>query len=221
MRVESFPQRPYAVPAGATELILVRHGASQAAVEGEPFPLVDGRSDPALAPEGRAQAEAVGARLAEEDFARLFVSGLTRTRETAAPLAARRQMAPELVPDLVEVGLGEWEGGEYRIRMRRRDPLAVRVHREERYDLIPGAEPAEAFAARVDRGVRRVVGETGPDAAAVVVVHGGVIGEICRQATGSRPFAFIRADNGSLTRVVVRKDGSRLVRSFNDTAHLD
>ena len=221
MSVESFPQRPYAVPAGATELILVRHGASQAAVEGEPFPLVDGRSDPALAPEGRAQAEAVGARLAEEDFARLFVSGLTRTRETAAPLAARREMEPELVPDLVEVGLGEWEGGEYRIRMRRRDPLAVRVHREERYDLIPGAEPAEAFAARVDRGVRRVVRETGPDAAAVVVVHGGVIGEICRQATGSRPFAFIRADNGSLTRVVVRKDGSRLVRSFNDTAHLD
>jgi probable phosphoglycerate mutase len=104
--------------------------------------------------------------------------------------------------------------------MRRGAPLALRVQREERYDLIPGAEPAQAFAARVRAGVDRVVAATGPDAVAVVVVHGGVIGEICRQASGSRPFAFIRADNGSISRLVVRPDGSWVVRSYNDTAHL-
>jgi probable phosphoglycerate mutase len=55
----------------------------------------------------------------------------------------------------------------------------------------------------------------------VAVVHGGVIGELCRQATASRPFAFVHADNASITRLVALADGRRLLRSFNDTAHLD
>ncbi|MDQ3630349.1 MAG: histidine phosphatase family protein, partial [Actinomycetota bacterium] len=56
---------------------------------------------------------------------------------------------------------------------------------------------------------------------AVAVVHGGVVGELCRQATDSRPFAFIHADNGSITRLVVLGGGGLLLRSFNDTSHLD
>jgi probable phosphoglycerate mutase len=51
-------------------------------------------------------------------------------------------------------------------------------------------------------------------------VHGGVIGELCRHASGSRPFAFVHADNGSLTRLVVLPDGRRWVRTFNESAHL-
>ena len=51
-------------------------------------------------------------------------------------------------------------------------------------------------------------------------VHAAVIGEICRQATASRPFAFIHADNGSLTRLVVLPGGRLLLRSFNDISHL-
>ena len=50
--------------------------------------------------------------------------------------------------------------------------------------------------------------------------HGGVIAEICRQATASRPFAFVHADNCSISRVVVFADGRRMLRSFNDTNHL-
>lgn len=51
-------------------------------------------------------------------------------------------------------------------------------------------------------------------------VHGGVIAELCRQATGSRPFAFIRNDNTNVTRIVVHPEGTLLLRSFNDTTHL-
>jgi probable phosphoglycerate mutase len=52
------------------------------------------------------------------------------------------------------------------------------------------------------------------------VVHGGVIGEIARTATSSRPFAFVHADNCSVSRLVVFGDGRQLLRSFNDVAHL-
>ncbi len=54
----------------------------------------------------------------------------------------------------------------------------------------------------------------------MAVVHGGVIGEACRQATASRRFAFVHADNGSLTRLVVGADPRWLLRSFNDVSHL-
>jgi 2,3-bisphosphoglycerate-dependent phosphoglycerate mutase len=47
-----------------------------------------------------------------------------------------------------------------------------------------------------------------------------VIGELARQATSSRPFAFVHSDNCSITRLVVFADGRRLLRSFNDVSHL-
>jgi probable phosphoglycerate mutase len=54
----------------------------------------------------------------------------------------------------------------------------------------------------------------------VAVVHGGVIGELARQATSSRGFAFVHADNCSITRIVAFGGDRRLLWSFNDGAHL-
>jgi probable phosphoglycerate mutase len=217
---ETYHQRQFALPPGATEVILVRHGASAPAVPGEPFPLLDGHGDPPLAPEGAAQAEAVAERLAAEDLRAICVTPLQRTHATAAPLTERTGLPPAVVPDLVEVSLGEWEGGEFRIRMAEGDPVAIQAVAEERWEVIPGAETMEALAQRVRAGIQAVVALAGPDTHVAAIVHGGVIGEICRQATGSRPFAFVHADNGSLTRLIVLPDGGWLLRSFNDTAHL-
>jgi 2,3-bisphosphoglycerate-dependent phosphoglycerate mutase len=216
----TYHQRSFALPPGATEVILVRHGASAPAVPGEPFPLLDGHADPPLAPEGETQALAVAERLAGEGLAALYVTPLRRTAETAAPLAERAGLRPEVVADLREVSLGEWEGGEFRIRMAERDPVALQAVAEERWDAIPGAETMASLAARVRAGVEAVVTSAGPDVSVAAVVHGGVIGEVCRQATHSRPFAFVHADNGSLTRLVVVPGAQWLLRSFNDTAHL-
>jgi probable phosphoglycerate mutase len=221
MESREYRQEPYARPSGATELVLVRHGASAAVRPGVAPPLLDGHSDPPLAPEGAAQARAVAERLAPEALAGLFVTPLRRTAETAAPLATVSGLEPTPVPDLREVYLGDWEGGIYRIRVTDGDPLVARMLAEERWDLIPNAEPADAFALRIRIGVETVVKVAGPDTAVAVFVHGGVLGEICRQATGSRPFAFIHADNGSITRLVVIAPGRWLLRSFNDTAHLE
>jgi 2,3-bisphosphoglycerate-dependent phosphoglycerate mutase len=218
---QGVPQRALVVPARAAEVVLVRHGASAAAVPGERFELLEGRGDPPLSPEGRDQARRVAARLALEPLSALVITPLRRTGQTAAPLAARTGLRPTVVPELAEVSLGQWEGGEWRIRVAAGDPLAMRVLAEERWDLIPGGESAADLAARVQAGLDAVVSATGPGGRAAAVVHGGVIGELCRQATASRPFAFVHADNGSLTRLIVLEDGSRILRSFNDTAHLD
>jgi probable phosphoglycerate mutase len=212
-----YRQLPFVVPPDATEIVLARHGASVPARHGELFPRLDGHGDPELAPEGRAQAELLCARLRTEQLDQVFVTGLRRTSETAAPLG---RPAIE-VPELREVKLGEWEGGPFRIRVAERDPLALRVIAQERWDLIPGAETMEHLAERVNVGIEKVVEQTGPGKVAVVFAHGGVIGEVCRQATDSRPFAFVHSDNCSITRLVRFADGRWLLRSFNDTSHLN
>jgi 2,3-bisphosphoglycerate-dependent phosphoglycerate mutase len=217
---ETYRQRAFAVPPDATELIVIRHGASAALEPGETFELIEGHGDPPLAPEGREQAERVAERLTGEPIRRLFVTPLQRTAQTAAPLAAATGLEPEVFKDLREVHLGEWEGGEYRRRMHERDPVAMQALMEERWDAIPGAETMESLARRVAAGLDHMLSAIGPGGLGAAVLHGGVIGELCRQVTRSRPFAFIHADNCSITRIVEFSVGHRLLRSFNDTAHL-
>lgn len=204
------------MPPDATEVVLVRHGASAPVREGEPFPTLDGHGDPELAPEGVAQAELVAARLRNEQIDGVFVSGLARTVQTAEPFG----LETTEVPELREVFLGDWEAGEFRIRIANGDPTALRVITEQSWGVIPGAETMESFAARVRQGLDKVIEATRPGGVAVVIVHGGVIGEACRQATGSEPFAFVINDNCAITRLVRFAHGRWLLRSFNDTSHL-
>jgi 2,3-bisphosphoglycerate-dependent phosphoglycerate mutase len=214
---QEYHQHRFVVPADATEIVLARHGASAPARAGELFARIDGHGDPALTPEGHAQAKLLCGRLGAMKIDRVFVTGLTRTIETAAPLGRETTE----IPELREVFLGEWEGGPFRIHVANAEPLAMRVLAEERWDLIPGAETMDALAARVRAGIDRIAAATGPGRVALAFVHAGIIAEACRQATGSRPFAFLHSDNCSITRLVRFADGRRLLRSFNDTSHLD
>jgi probable phosphoglycerate mutase len=217
---ERYPQRGFVLAPDATEIVLLRHGASAAAVPDEPFELLEGHADPPLAPEGEEQARRAAPRLATQRIDALFVTPLRRTAETAAPLVEATGLAPVVVPELREVNLGEWEGGALRVRSAQGDPLVAEIFARQRWDVIPGAEPMDVFAERVRAGVLRVVEATGPGRVAVAVVHGGVIGEACRQAADSRALAFVHADNCSISRLVVLGDGRWLLRSFNDVAHL-
>jgi 2,3-bisphosphoglycerate-dependent phosphoglycerate mutase len=217
---QRYPQQDYSRPTGSIEVVLVRHGASEAAIADQPFELLEGQADPALSEAGEHQAQAVAAQLAREPLARLFVTPLRHTAQTAAPLAALTGLEAVVVPELREVHLGELDGGAFRIAVARRDPRIVEVFARERWDIIPGAERMEDFANRTRAGIDRIVAGLEPGATVAAVVHGGVIGELCRQASGSRPFAFVHADNGSLTRIVLLPDGRRWVRTFNEGGHL-
>ena len=55
----------------------------------------------------------------------------------------------------------------------------------------------------------------------VVVVHGGVIGQLLADTVGVQGFTFAGADNTSISELVVDAKGRWWLRRFNDTAHLD
>jgi probable phosphoglycerate mutase len=210
-------QRALTAPEGSHEVLLVRHGACDPpAVDG----LIGGRSDPSLNERGRVEAAALAGRLSGMRIAALFATPLRRTGETAAAIATEHGLEPEVLADLVEVYLGEWEGHGIHERGARGDAELARVLSEQRWELIPGAEPAADFSARVRRGIERVASAAGDGSVAVACTHSAVIAEFCRQVTGSEPFAFLHNSNGSLTRLFRMPDGRWVLVSFNETEHL-
>lgn len=210
-------QRMLSAPEGADEVILVRHGACDPpAVDG----LIGGRSDPSLNERGRREAAAVTERLRALEVAAVFTSPLRRTGETAAGTLAATGLREVELEDLVEVYLGEWEGHGIADRGARGDAELARVMREQRWELIPGAEPAAVFAERVRRGVERVADAAEEGSVAVAFTHSAVIAEFCRQITGAEPFAFLHNANGSVTRLHRLPDRRWLLAGFNATEHL-
>jgi len=206
------------VPPGALDLLLIRHGQSQA-YTGTPFPLAGGHGDPPLSALGLRQAERVSGRLAGAGLDAIYVTTLRRTAQTAASLAARLELAPVVEADLREVNLGEWEGGLYRKMVAENHPIARRMFAEERWDVIPGGESLVSFDGRVRAAIGRLLAAHAGQRVAAFT-HGGVIGQALALATGSRPFAFNGADNASISRVIVTPD-RWFVRGYNDTAHLE
>ena len=222
----SVPQRRFEPPEGSTTILLVRHGATEPAHPDRPFPTVDGHGDPALAPEGVEQAERVGKRLAGEHalapFDAIYVTSLRRTHETAAPLAAATGLTPVVEADLREVHLGDYEGGLLRLKGAEGDPVVREVYTRERWDVIPGAEPWDDFQARCVGAIDRIV-EAHRGGRVVVVAHGGVIAAVLAHVAQSRNFAFVSADNTSVSEIVrLSAPIDRWVlRRFNDCNHLD
>jgi probable phosphoglycerate mutase len=214
-----YRQYRFAPPPGAADLLVIRHGESAPAREDDPADLADGHSDPDLDPVGEEQAERLADRLSSDDIAAIYVTTLRRTAQTAAPLARRLGLTPIVEPDLREVYLGEWEGAAFRKHTSEMHPIAVQMATEQRWDAIPGAETTEAFRARVQRGITRIAAAH-PNQRVAVVVHGGVIGMMMAMATGAQNFAFVAADNASISQLVVLGE-SWIVRRFNDTAHLE
>jgi probable phosphoglycerate mutase len=215
---EGIRQHRFVPPPGSTVVYVVRHGESAAEVPGKPFPLRDGHGDPELHPHGVRQAELLADRLEHEAIDAIYVTTLQRTHQTAAPLAARLGITPIEEPDLREVFLGEWEGGVFRSKAIDNDPVFQEIFRRERWDVIPGAEPHDAFDARVWGAFQRIVAAH-RDQRVMIVAHGGVIGHLLHRVTDSRRFAFSVADNASISEVVASPDRV-VLRRYNDVRHL-
>ena len=215
----TFRQHRFKSPPGSTDILLIRHGESAAADPDNPFPTVNGHGDPPLHACGLQQAELVGTRLSNEPIDAIYISNLQRTAQTAGPLSKKLNLEPNVLPDLREVFLGEYEGGIYRQKMADNDQALRNAFREHRWDLIPGAESNEEFERRLKNGLETIA-SAHPNELIAAFVHGAVIAQILSTATRARPMAFTGADNGSISHIVIFKDRIT-VRCFNDTTHLD
>ena len=106
-------------------LYLVRHGAT-ANNWARPPRLQGRRTDPGLADEGHRQARQTARALADLPVSAVYTSPLLRARQTADAIAEPHGVAAEVVEDLIEVDVGEWEGRSW-VEIEKTDPEAYRL----------------------------------------------------------------------------------------------
>ena len=124
---------------------------------GTPFPLIEGQGDPPLSAIGEKQAEASAARLSQEPITALYATNMQRTQQTLAPLGATLNLEIAVERDLREIGLGEWDGGLLRQKAAENHPIYQQMLREQRWDVIPGAESNEEFGGRCMDALNQIV----------------------------------------------------------------
>jgi len=212
------------VPQGeVTRLILIRHGQTEANVEGR----MCGREELPLAPEGLAQVESLAERLAQFPVSALYASPQLRARQTAAILARRLNLAVTLADDLVEYDFGviselaleEVEARDPSLYAKLAAWLAAGPEDDIARPVIPGAEDIDAFAARLLR-FKDYVLAAHPGQVVAAVGHGAWIKSLLTLLAGGslRRKSTFWLDPASLT-VVDFSGGYPIIRLVNEIAH--
>jgi len=152
-------------------IILARHGETDWNVEGR----YQGRGfDIPLSPSGRAQALAMGARLAQVPLARAICSPLLRARQTAEVALGMRSADLLTDLDLMEIGHGEWEGRlDAEIRTEYAE-LCQAWRATPHLVTLPGGESLQEVLARAWPAFCRACEGLGEDDTALIVSHDGV-----------------------------------------------
>ncbi len=158
-----------------TKVAFLRHGVTDWNQQGR----VQGQTDTALAESGRRWLR--DRRLPSElgDW-RVVVSPLQRARETAALLG----LAPtELVPELVEMSWGRWEGSTWQALRTRHGKGFVQMEARGLDFRPPGGESPRLVQQRALGWLRRLV-ESESGAGVVAVTHKGVIRAVLARCWG-------------------------------------
>jgi broad specificity phosphatase PhoE len=146
-------------------LLLLRHGQTESNVVGALDTAIPGAPLTAL---GERQAAAVPGALPAIDS--IAVSTLLRTQQTAAPLAASRDLVPTIIDGLKEIQAGDLE---MKADHRSQGEYNATAYAWALGDLdlrMPGGETGHEFLARYDEAIHSLAGET-----ALVVSHGAAI----------------------------------------------
>jgi ribonuclease H / adenosylcobalamin/alpha-ribazole phosphatase len=198
-------------------MLLLRHGATELSAERR----FAGRGDVALTTDGRNQAGLAARRLAIDPGIDVIVtSPLQRARHTAEAVAEATG-APLIVDEgLVEADFGGWEGLTFtEARQRWPDELAAWLASPDA--APPNGESFAMVALRVLAAADRLI-EAHRHERAVVVSHVTPIKTLICRALLAPPEAMFRMnlDVASLTRIDCHDNGSAVLWSLNDTAHL-
>ena len=187
-------------------VVLVRHGETEWTRSKQHT----GRTDIPLDDAGRREGELLHHRLAAWPFTRVFVSPLSRARDTAAlaGLGDREEVRPDLM---------EWDYGAYEGRTRT-DILRERPEWNLWRDGCPQGETAEQVGIRADRILSELRGVEGDVA---IFAHGHflrVLGARWIQAPAA--FAERLALTTASVSVLGREHSAEVLWLWNDVSHL-
>lgn len=201
---------------GMTQLLLIRHAVNDFVKTGK---LAGWTPEVHLNDEGRAQAEALGQRLADAPIRHIYSSPLERTMETAAAI---QQHHPHLTiqhtTELGEVRYGDWEGQSIAALQTRKMWHLVQEYPSRAY--FPNGETMRNAQNRAVNEVERIAA-LHPREMVVILSHADLIKMVIAHYLGMHldNFQRIVVSPASISALSLGY-GRPYLGSMNDVAHI-
>ena len=188
----------------------MRHGESEA----NAAHVFAGQTDSPLTQRGREQATVVAKALEPVHFDRIVASTLTRTRDTAAEIAAGRDVPVESFDDLKEIDLGEAAGKPFD------EVRGLPNYDGEGFTQWTGGESLDHVVARAMRVIDGIVAGS-PGKTICVVGHGGVTRILVSKFMGVLPKLIrVPATNTNITVATFDQENGYMVQEMFKDSHL-
>jgi broad specificity phosphatase PhoE len=201
-----------------TTVFLVRHAQTKSNTTG----FYTGWSDEDLNDFGYTQARRLSSRLANWPIAAVYTSPLRRTCTTAAILAEPHELDLEVMQDLIEIRLGDFQGL-YRDEIRQRWPDLWQQLMTDPSDVtMPNGESFQQVTERAARAFNTVI-SANQGRQVAVVTHEVVIKVLVTHialATTNSIYRRFEVNNASLSIMRLDDNKVRLI-TLNDTSHLE
>lgn len=202
-------------PDGATQIVLIRHGQTQANLQHR----WQGQSDWGLTDDGVRQAERLAAELEGIDV--VYSSPLSRARITAGKVAARHGLEVKEDESLQEIAFGTWES-KTAAEILEIDPEGfARLRSGEDFRRGTTGETFTEVADRVEQAVARIVAAH-PGKRVAVISHGGATRAFATRVLGmdfAQRHRLPILGNTALGRIDY-SDRGRVVAKWNVAPHL-
>ena len=199
-----------------TQILLIRHAVNDFVKTGK---LAGWTPEVHLNDEGKAQAEALGQRLADAPIRRLYSSPLERTMETASAIQQHHpHLTIEHTTELGEVRYGDWEGQSIAALQSRKMWHLVQEYPSRAY--FPNGETMRAAQTRAVDEIERIAARH-PGELVAIVSHADLIKMILAHYLGMHldNFQRIVISPASISALSLGY-GRPYVGSVNDVAHI-
>lgn len=200
---------------------LLRHGETEYHAQHRLL----GRLDIGLNERGQEQAAHARDFFEGMSLAAVYCSPLRRCRETAGPVAKAHGLEIEVVPGLMEVDMGDWDGQLVAELFKGENELVGEWMRNPSSVSIPGGEDFGAVKKRVLQSTREITSRHPGDDKVLIVSHGGPIrGILCEALKMDLDDMFrLQIDLASVSAVRFFDGGipeTAMVTLVNETCHL-
>jgi broad specificity phosphatase PhoE len=200
-----------------TRILVARHGETLTNRQG----VFCGHSETELTDRGRLQAQALANRLAHEEIAAVYTSGLGRAVETARIATASREIPFYTEAGLREIHYGEWELQKERSVAHRYPGQHKLMRAEDPAWQPPGGETTGMVRERTFAAIRRIA-RAHRHHTVLVVSHGTAVQCLLAELLGMAPTHTFRIEiaNCGLS-VISEVRGHMVALSINETSFLD
>jgi broad specificity phosphatase PhoE len=201
----------------ATRLLLVRHGGTIWTIENR----FAGSVDVPLSDEGRAQAAALGRRLASTPIAAAYCSPMQRAIDTATIVCGPHKLTPVQREGLREIDHGKWEGRKER-EVREEAAGAYAAWEADPYLVgAPGGDTGLAVLSRAMPAFRQIVADH-PGQTVLVVSHKATLRLVLCSYLGIDPSLYrerLAQDPACLNTLEFLDTTHARMTLMNDTSH--